>query len=933
LRSRHVARALCRASVPQTGDLISRLGANCPASVPSLLLGCIQAYAMSCEHHHKGENDGIANSSSNSTTNTTNFKLANLNCPVVTASKSAILALADLSQNEACKVQTKLQSLGIMTDIQLRLLLKEGAMNTIPISCLLIEHLSFPSSMSSKGADAIAKSEDDQTPGDVNVDSTKDKLVLDFAVACSNGGEPSLLLHFLLNEDLYVQTLDFFSQTMEQGTSTLQKSIGKWCMILRALTLLLMVPRSISEGATSKSYKQCARMFLEMIKNLDHANGNDEARPKKSKMDTLVGLLSSCAILLLSQNFATEDGTHDSERTEDALQAMKTVFKLLKSTSDQSDKLRFSLENELRNIWGVFKRVLYPLEQVSTIQEKYASLSYQLKQIGLNGLCNAMRPVVLEEDVKSEIESDFSFDIPFRLSELRRKVNSPSEMLMEETQRFLSDILNEENEHKSLLLMTKVESAEFVVEATNFLGKPESSEIPLVLPANIDMAWSKVTSNWKITDSKPTDGRGYIFLLRILYAFIFLDKSPTSPFAFDPRSAPIKESLVMIQNISSTSTRNYLLTEIQLLLRRHYPELIRFRFEEYLGLRETACFDTMDRKSILAALCGSIRAQMREKNPKISEHSTEQLFLQAKARICDSDLYAAVTNAFLSTANAPPPTYSYYRMCRDPIVCLKFPLCIWECRSLRRIALSVLENLLTSNNVITLKESRLNETALELLAARDAIVVRCLLSVLHGGDSKNMTICSIATTFIRWMIRNHPGLVAIMVKQGLQERDLDWLIENVPETMNDSRYLLQIFSERNGLTAAERLVAADAAIRVAIVHGQANEAEAGQLILTAVSQLVDSFYLILGPVGLLPVDALFTAESGTPITQISQKAAFRILKALTKLRGIKHHVRRDVSLMLQKLISLCKQELQGSVTGRRKQLLKEMYDAAVKLEI
>ena len=108
--------------------------------------------------------------------------------------------------------------------------------------------------------------------------------------------------------------------------------------------------------------------------------------------------------------------------------------------------------------------------------------------------------------------------------------------------------------------------------------------------------------------------------------------------------------------------------------------------------------------------------------------------------------------------------------------------------------------------------------------------------------------------------------------------------------------------------------------------------DASQLILTAVSQLVDSFYLVLGPVGLLPVDALFTAESGTPITQISQKAAFRMLKALTKLKGINNHIRRDCSMILQKLISLCKQELQGTAVGRRKQLVKEMYDAAMKVE-
>eukprot|EP00536_Pseudo-nitzschia_multiseries_P009957 jgi/Psemu1/306937/fgenesh1_kg.290_\ len=187
------------------------------------------------------------------------------------------------------------------------------------------------------------------------------------------------------------------------------------------------------------------------------------------------------------------------------------------------------------------------------------------------------------------------------------------------------------------------------------------------------------------------------------------------------------------------------------------------------------------------------------------------------------------------------------------------------------------------------------------------------------------------TSIIRWLIQGRPGLVALLVKQGLREQDVDWLVENVPEAMNDSQSLLQIL-ERNSLTAAERLVAADTIIRIAIVHGQAKEVDASQLILTAVHQLVDSFYLILGPVGLLPVDALFNAESSIPITQISQKAAFRILKSLARLRGVRNQTRRDCSIVLQKLTILCKSELQGAVTGRRKHLLKELYDAAVKAE-
>jgi len=959
LQSRHVANALCRASVHQTGNLISRLGANSPASVPSLLLGCIEAYSMSLEYHHRGKNDGLRSTIARDSK-------SNLSCPIVTAAKSAIVALARLSPRESYRVQNKLQSLGIMIDLQLKLALEKVTLppsgnkvdiGIVSVACLLIDHLSITAltkletgslnlfTSNSTSIDDIPveekmESEATETKRANNIDS-----VFDYATASSKGGEPSLLLHFLLNPDLYTQSLDFFSQNMKVGKSEdIGKSLGKWSLLVRSFAVVLLVPLPRAKtGFDSDSYstcKTCINSFEGLVRNLDHAyemktNDADIHRPKTSKMDTFVGILSSCAILLLSWNLAIENkqGNVETGKTAQTIEIMKTVFKILRSTSEQTNKLRISIEDQLQkqDTTGMFERTLYPLNIAFNIQEGYAKHSYISKQGGLVEFCKVMRPT--NGATKEEIELNISFDIPFRLHALRSGLDSPSESLLAVTKEILRHILEGEDDGENVVLMKNVQSAQFVVEATNAVVKQGSSEIPFVLQAHIDKSWSIMASDWKALNVKPTDGRKYNFILRLVYSFIFLDKSPLSPFVFDPRSSPIKELLFMIQNIPSKSTRSYLLSEIQVLIRKHCPELILCQSKEYLDLGMYSFFDTMDRKSILAALCRSIRADLRDNNSQHCGNSTEYLFLLAKSRICDSDVISVVTNTLLSSSHSPSPAYSYYLLCRDPIVCLKFSLCVWKCRNLRRIALSVLENLLASNNAITLAKSRHRDTAFELLAARDSIVVRCLLAVLHGGDSKSLLICSMTTSFIRWIIQSHSGLVALMVKQGLRERDLDWLVENVPETMNDSQYLLQVFSDRNNMTAAERLVVADSTVRIAIVHGKTNEAAASQLIFTAVSQLVDSFYLILGPVGLLPIDALFNADSGTPITQTSQKAAFRILNALSKLRGpARYHFQKDCNIVLQKLINLCKVELQGAVVGRRKQLVKELYDATIKLE-
>jgi hypothetical protein len=260
---------------------------------------------------------------------------------------------------------------------------------------------------------------------------------------------------------------------------------------------------------------------------------------------------------------------------------------------------------------------------------------------------------------------------------------------------------------------------------------------------------------------------------------------------------------------------------------------------------------------------------------------------------------------------------------------------VWRCKGLRRIVLTILLSLLESNSAIITNASPFEESADELIAARNALVVRCLLVMMSGVDADvSVSHCSMTTSVIRSLVKGHHGLVALLIKQGLPENALDWLVEYVPETMNDSQDLLNLLSQQSSLTPAERLVAADAVIRIAIVHGHCNETEAGYMVYSALSQLVDSFFLVVGPVG-VPVIALISGESGLDITQIARQAAFRILKSLLKVRGRRAGLRRECGMALQKLASLCKGEsafsgLANAVAGRRKALLKEIFDAAMK---
>lgn len=105
----------------------------------------------------------------------------------------------------------------------------------------------------------------------------------------------------------------------------------------------------------------------------------------------------------------------------------------------------------------------------------------------------------------------------------------------------------------------------------------------------------------------------------------------------------------------------------------------------------------------------------------------ELLYLRAKAELPANDVDTAVACALISSAKLPPRAYTHTLLCKDPILILKCHMSVWKCPGLRRIVLSILQRLLDANNFITLQDAPTEEAGHQMLAARDAVVARCLL--------------------------------------------------------------------------------------------------------------------------------------------------------------------------------------------------------------
>jgi len=466
--------------------------------------------------------------------------------------------------------------------------------------------------------------------------------------------------------------------------------------------------------------------------------------------------------------------------------------------------------------------------------------------------------------------------------------------------------------------------------------------IPFIMAPQLELVGTRLHVETTTTDE--LDDTQSKFLLQLVHALEFLEQNPNSPFVIDPRTLPRKEALFLAEILAKRCENALILELLEDYTAKQCPEVLELSYPSWTRSRQRSMrklqTTALTRSDMIQLLYESIESFLVLS--KSADHKDkdgtglERIFLDARLQLSDSDLACTVVSAMLSSPHQPPICLTYPKLCRDPMIVLKCPFKIWNCTGLRRMALSVLCMLLESNEAIVWSEAPMEVSGEEFLASRDALVVRCLLTAMSGTEDGAAPFphCSMTTSVIRLLTRRRKGIVALLVKQGLPEESLDWMVEFVPEVMNDSQDMLHMLSDQRSLTPAERLVAADAVLKIAVVQGQSNEIDAANMAYIALSQLCDALFLVAGPVG-VPVNAVLEENSALDVTQRSRKAAFRMLQTLLTVRGRRTSLRKECGLALHKLAGLCKNEsavsgVSGPVAGRRKALLKEIFDAATK---
>ena len=133
--------------------------------------------------------------------------------------------------------------------------------------------------------------------------------------------------------------------------------------------------------------------------------------------------------------------------------------------------------------------------------------------------------------------------------------------------------------------------------------------------------------------------------------------------------------------------------------------------------------------------------------------------------------------------------------------------------------------------------------------------------------------------------------------------------------------------ESRSLNIVEKLRIADGGLRVAITNGKCDNTSQ-RLIYNALSVLVSSFYVVIGPVG-VPVNVLCDDQE-QDITKKCRDHLFRMLIALKDIDHKQKNMRGEATLALSKLASLCKsdgatRDLRDVALLKRKQLLEKVW--------
>jgi len=735
------------------------------------------------------------------------------------------------------------------------------------------------------------------------------------------------------NQTLAEAALSCISRRIIQQSRTVEKQfcLGKTSVNVRAYALLSYFMNLGESSSKLGSTFEDTISAIHILSQFITQNFSRSEDQKESTMDEFYTLLL-CTTLFIIVQISASTAFCNTERAEKAC----------------LECLRYILFHPVSmNTTVVAARVAIFVNKLNTMH-----LVRFLLQSTVNGIPVSEEKIAVKSDICHWLSSRFESR---QLELVQNKVMSVEYVLYDATvfsemmaqndaeqsnglDHIIQTILGDPDKCHQLVQQSKV--SEFIRGSAKWTCRKKRPHIPLVLPLELERLSRKLWADLGSGKKVPSDFMQ--FVLQLLYAFSFLEEDPVSPFGINPRTFPLKESLHLLKHsdivAGSDDGASMLYKTLKQYILHHCPDLIKkIERNQWLILdNETVsprdCFVTPMK------VCDAINDCMQKSTTDPTGVRAEKLFLASRSTYPSATVDIAVVGTILATVNRyQPKIVSYVALCKDPLILLQARAAVWKCKGLRRMIIRVLCDLMSANESIIMKDSTSQSAALRYLTARDSVIFRCVLfvcsstSVLssNSNEEKSSTHCSKCVGLLRSIASGRRGVIATLVKQGLPQSSVDFLVRFVPESFQDASELLSLLSEKDVVPLIERLVAASTALSICVTNSSRGEMTAKILLSASLDTLVDGFHFMITPLG-LPVSVFRDEENGQDITLMCKEATFHMITTLSKINPTSI-LRKDAIAYMTKIANLCKSEnVAGGASGtaalKRKNLLKGIWD-------
>ena len=900
------------------------MAANNPSATRDLLRGCIIAYQLA---------EKFISSSTTATTHTDEGDMHTSNLSkakdIIQTSVEATESLASLSPREALNVIRILREKNVMDGLVLSLLIRHD--ESIAAASFIVEKLSSSSSTPD------TTSTHDITNPTLDANDTKSDAISESAPA--ENTSTSRLFKELENDKMLAENVRrYISQRMIRLLETRKSKKGissrGGSLFIKAYALLVYFI-GIGAGSSSGSGTKLVVDSISAISTVVDGESSIQDQPTKSSKDNVYKLSICAAISTCCKHPPIGDCSKGSVMGGPAVKACLECIQQLLLYPESIESVIFSarvagfiVDSDAKSLLKLVVETILPEsnssgcseeEDVSQMSNVCRWLSSKVELESLNAIhSRGMTTTSLVHDpiVVAETMRRSDTQKPNELDELAKKV------LLDP--KICSKAIH--HPHASIL----------VQESVAMLVRRPEPHIPIVLPLTLErisqqLPWEEIS----ISDGIKTSTNHVFsqFVLQLLYALEFLERQPLSPFAINPRLLPLKESLAFLdkscQEYNKGCGFGMMSTALKELTLKHCPDLLRVNMIEKDGL-------IISRKHIVKPMLvyEAIRDCLNGDSVDPSGLRAERMFVLSRSVYPSLEVDVAAMGAILAVRNSQPKFYSYVALCKDPLILLKASGSAWKLRGVRFILLQILDSLMSANECIVMQSSETETVAQDYLTSRDAIIVKCIVFACasfifgrgcEGGVIPRARHCMLCVSMIRSIVSKRQGIIASLIKQGLPDQCMEWIVKFIPQSLSDAPIIITLLSDKGYLSATQRFNVASAGLQIAVAHSQREDSMAKSLITAANSVLLDSFTLVVGPVG-VPVSVL-REENGQDVTNICRKAMFQMLKTLATISPKNTDLKNEACITLSKIAAMCKSEnAVGGASSRRKALLKDIWE-------